>query len=43
MLSCLSLPVVLQVSFLAGLPAMKGLNLHYLRQLSHCFHQVTAT
>jgi hypothetical protein len=31
----------LQVTFLAGLPAMRGLNMQYLRALSHCFHQVT--
>lgn len=31
----------LQVTFLAGLPAFKGLNAQYLRALSHCFHQVT--
>jgi hypothetical protein len=32
-----------QVAFLAGLPAMKGLSMPYLRVLSHCFHQVRAT
>lgn len=39
--ACMCLPVHLQVTFLAGLPAMRGLNMHYLRALSHCFHQVT--
>lgn len=30
----------MQVTFLASLPAFKGLNQHYLRALSHCFHTV---
>jgi CRP-like cAMP-binding protein len=30
----------LQVSFLAELPALKGLSSGYLRSLAHCFHQV---
>jgi CRP-like cAMP-binding protein len=30
----------LQVSFLAELPALKGLSPAYLRSLAHCFHQV---
>jgi CRP-like cAMP-binding protein len=31
---------LLQVSFLAELPALKGLSSGYLRSLAHCFHQV---
>lgn len=30
----------MQVTFLASLPAFKGLHQHYLRALSHCFHTV---
>lgn len=32
--------LLLQVTFLASLPAMKGLGQQYLRALSHCFHTV---
>jgi hypothetical protein len=36
----LPLMLLLQVTFLASLPAMKGLGQQYLRALSHCFHTV---